>query len=172
MKKPESFGDSWSCATVWNTIWITEVYRDVANDIYIWRIDTEIRQHVTLSRTKPDLWQSVCLSWYPLSKINATAAWMDISQVRRYWLMTNIMDFLNITQPWWVIIHKWFITEASTIEGMSWWPVFGVNWEVYGIAWAFFPREFIRADWTTKNISNWIIIVNNFLDVIDEHING
>lgn len=120
---------------------IEEVYCDPIKDLYIGRIITEhALPKLQIAANEPKVGQSLCLCGYPLAQLsNGVGGSIDVSNVRKYWQPTFMIDGMRG-----VIDNRnyvGFITQHTSLRGMSGGPVFGVDGQVYGMDVAVIGRE-------------------------------
>ncbi|OGS22998.1 MAG: hypothetical protein A2252_06280 [Elusimicrobia bacterium RIFOXYA2_FULL_39_19] len=121
---------------------IKEVYSDKVKDIYIGQVDKSIGlPKLELSKEKVKIGQSVCLCGYPLAQIflNPDKS-INVINVRKYWQPTHVIDYYRFNEPD-GRIYESFITQHTSLNGMSGGPVFGTDGLVYGIDVATFTRK-------------------------------
>jgi S1-C subfamily serine protease len=124
---------------------IQEIYRDPIRDIFLGRVNIEGTIPVTFSLDRPRAGKSVCLCGYPLAQLNQNpAGTLNVGGVRQYWQPTFIIDAITVTDQ--TKNYIGFITQDTSLNGMSGGPVFDNAGVVYGVDTAFITREIPQKD--------------------------
>lgn len=136
---------------------IEEVYRNDLKYIYIGKVPKFPLPGLRFTQESSIPGQGVCLSGYPLAEliINPDES-VNLSNVRQYWKPTMIIDSIEAA-----INHgtqTGFITEHSSLNGMSGGPVFDEDGSVCGIDITTFLREIPEPNGGKTFVRNGVII--------------
>ena len=119
---------------------ITEVHSDSSRDIFLGRVERDALPSVTLAVKNPRLGKSVCLSGYPLARLSLNPdGSINASNARMYWQPTFVIDYITAESG--SRQHHGFITQHTSLRGMSGGPVFDPEGVVYGIDVATLTRK-------------------------------
>ena len=119
---------------------IEQIHSDPAKDVFLGRVQKDYGVAVPVSRTRPPVGRSVCLCGYPLPRIGSNPdGSINVRNVRRYYQPTCVIDFMEITSG--ERQYDSFITQHTSLKGMSGGPVFGTNGHVYGMDVATWTRK-------------------------------
>ncbi len=144
---------------------IQEIYRDPIRDIFLGKIDITDITPVTFSLEKPKVGKSVCLCGYPLAQLSINPNGnVDVSAVRQYWQPTFIIDSITAIDQG--RNYTGFMTQDTSLNGMSGSPVFDLDGIVYGIDAAFITREIPQKDQSTIKVYNGVVIDNTSISDI------
>jgi S1-C subfamily serine protease len=123
---------------------IQEIYRDPVRDIFLGRINIDGTIPVAFSLERPRAGKSVCLCGYPLATLaQSPDGTLNVGGVRQYWQPTFIIDAITVTDQ--TKNYVGFITQDTSLNGMSGGPVFDNTGVVYGVDTAFITREIPQA---------------------------
>lgn len=136
---------------------IEEVYRNDLKYIYIGKVPKFPLPGLRFTGENSIPGKGVCLSGYPLAEliINPDES-VNLSNVRQYWKPTMIIDSLEDA-----INHgtqNGFITEHSSLRGMSGGPVFDEDGSVCGIDITTYLREIPEPSGGKTYVRNGVII--------------
>jgi S1-C subfamily serine protease len=147
---------------------IEHVASDPARDLYLGRVGRDYLQAVELSRETVRPGDYVCLSGYPMGVISINAQGGFVSNVRRYWQPTFVVD---ATQA--VVSGRSFdgyIVDHPCFSGMSGGPVFDVEGKVRGMAVASLTRTIPELEGDPTVVRNGIILdVEHIRAFIEKH---
>ena len=119
---------------------ITEVHSDPGRDIFVGRVEREALSPVSLALENPRAGKSVCLSGYPLARLSLNPdGSINATNVRMYWQPTFVID--DISSEIDRRKHRGFITQHTSLRGMSGGPVFDPGGTVFGIDAATLTRK-------------------------------
>jgi S1-C subfamily serine protease len=138
---------------------ITEIYRDPLRDIFLGKINFIETTPVTFVLSKPNIGKSVCLCGYPLAKLvkNLDGS-INVDAVRQYWQPTFIIDIITVSDTG--KNYPGFLTQHTSLNGMSGAPVFDTSGVVYGIDTAFLQRRIPQKNKPAIQVFNGIAIEN------------
>lgn len=141
---------------------LTEVYRDPIRDIFLGKINNAGQPAVNYSLTKPKIGKSVCLSGYPLAKLTYNPDnSLNISAVRQYWQPTFIIDEITFVKN--EINYIGFMTQDTSLNGMSGGPVFDKDGIVFGVNTAFSTREIQQKNKPSIKVFNGLALGNTYI---------
>jgi Trypsin-like peptidase domain len=149
---------------------IEEVYRNDLKYIYIGKVPKFPLPGLKFTGETSSPGKSVCLSGYPLTEllINHDES-VNLSNIRQYWKPTMVIDSIEAA-----INHgtqTGFITEHSSLNGMSGGPVFDSDGDVCGIDVTTFLREIPEPYGGKSFVRNGVVIGTiNMRDLIPESI--
>jgi len=116
---------------------INEIDRDDNCDIFIGKINAQSTSYLSLSKCKPEIGKSVCLSGYPLANIqNNPQGGLELGGVRRYFQPSFVLDHIvcdSKNPHGQVRRHDGFLVRDLGLYGMSGGPVFDVEGCVVGM---------------------------------------
>jgi hypothetical protein len=149
---------------------IEEVYKNDLKYIYIGKIPNFPLPGLRFTEEQSQPGKPVCLSGYPLAElITNPDKSVNLSNVRQYWRPTTIIDSIEAA-----INHgtqTGFITEHSSLNGMSGGPVFDSKGDVCGIDITTFLREIPEPKGGKTFVRNGVIIgALNMRDLIPDSI--
>ncbi len=148
---------------------ITEIYRDPVRDIFLGKINITETSPVSFKLDKPKAGMSVCLSGYPLAQLSQNPdSSLNVSHVRRYWQPTFIIDAVTVTDNG--KNYLGFMTQDTSLNGMSGGPVFDIKGDVYGIDTAFIQREIPQKNKLAIQVFNGIAVENATISDVYERI--
>jgi S1-C subfamily serine protease len=138
---------------------ITEIYRDPIRDIFLGKINLTETIPVTFVFNKPKVGKSVCLCGYPLAQLvkNSNGS-INVDAVRQYWQPTFIIDVITVSDN--EKKYPGFLTQHTSLNGMSGAPVFDTNGIVYGVDTAFLQRQIPQKNKPAIQVLNGIAIEN------------
>jgi len=149
---------------------ILEVFSDPVRDIFIGKVEMGGLPPVKLSFDKPKIGKNVSLCGYPLAQLfqNSDGS-INVGNVRQYWQPTFIIDSItaNINGK----NYLGFMTQDTSLNGMSGGPVFDTNGIVYGVDVAMLTREIPQKDIGKISVHNGVVIENITIKDIYEKIN-
>lgn len=138
---------------------ITEIYRDPIRDIYLGRINLVGQTPVTFALDRPRVGKSVCLCGYPLAQLSQNPdGSLNVGAVRQYWQPTFIIDAVTVADHGKNYIG--FMTQDTSLNGMSGGPVFDIDGIVHGVDTAFLHREIPQKDKPAIQVFNGIALEN------------
>lgn len=150
---------------------IKEVFSDARYDIFLWKVDIKVDKYLTLLDSKAEVWESICISWYPLAKLWQNQDWsINVNNVRQYWMPTFLLDNSSFIGVNWKDYPESFLMRDMSIPWMSWWPIFDIKW---GVVWMDVMNTTRNIPLPEKSIhiDNWVWINSNFmLDKIKDYI--
>lgn len=138
---------------------IIEVFSDSIRDIFLGKIDVNESTPVDISFDKPKIGKSVCLCGYPLASLFQNPdGTINVSNVRQYWQPTFIIDAITADNNG--RTHVGFMTQDTSLQGMSGGPVFDINGIVYGIDVATLTRNISQKNRTPIEVHNGVVTEN------------
>ncbi len=143
---------------------ITIVYNDPSLDLAMGKVDTDILPPLSFATQSPNIGASIGLCGYPFPNIqknvNGVTGLFDVSAVRQYWQPTILMDYVN---PGMLFRKKFrsFLTQHSSLPGMSGGPVFNMDGDVVGVDLANYTRKVPRTKDIVTQVENGIGISLN-----------
>ena len=149
---------------------IEEVYKNDLKYIYIGKVPKFPLPGLKFTGETSIPGKSVCFSGYPLTEllINPDES-VNLSNVRQYWKPTIVIDSIEAA-----INHgtqTGFITEHSSLRGMSGGPVFAEDGSVCGIDTTTYLREIPEPNGGKTFIRNGVVIGTiKMRDLIPEYI--
>ncbi len=136
---------------------IEEVYSDAVKDVFVGRVSQESLPALSFAAEKPRPGKSVCLSGYPLARLSRKPdGTIDVGGVRIYWQPTFVIDGIaaQVDQR----EYQGFITQHTSLSGMSGGPVFDTEGLVYGMDVATFNRDILKRDGQKIPVSNGLVM--------------
>lgn len=119
---------------------ILEVFSDPERDIFLGRVEPDFLPPVTLAGKNPNIGASICLSGYPLASPSRNPdGSINVRNVRMYWQPTCVIDYISAEIEH--RKHRGFITQHTSLRGMSGGPVFDPGGVVFGIDAATLTRK-------------------------------
>jgi len=151
---------------------ITELYRDAVRDIFLGKVDLPgTTSPVSFNLDRPKIGKSVCLCGYPLAQLSQAAdGSLNVGAVRQYWQPTFIIDRITITDQG--KNYAGFMTQDTSLNGMSGGPVFDSEGIVHGIDTAFITREIPQNGKAPIQVYNGIALENAAIADVYALING
>ena len=147
---------------------IEQVASDPAHDLYIGRVGRDCLQPVELSHEAVRPGDYVCLSGYPMAVLSINTEGGFVSNVRRYWQPTFVID---ATQA--VVSGRAFdgyIVDRPCFSGMSGGPVFDVEGRVRGMGVATLSRTIPELEGEPTVVRNGIVLdVEHIRAFIEKH---
>jgi len=147
---------------------IEHVASDPARDLYLGRVRRDYLQAVKLSHETVRPGDYVCLSGYPMAVLSINTQGGFVSNVRRYWQPTFIID---ATQA--MVSGRAFdgyIVDHPCFSGMSGGPVFDVEGKVRGMAVASLTRTIPELEGDPTVVRNGIVLdVEHIRAFIEKH---
>lgn len=136
---------------------IEEIYKNELKYIYIGKVPKSPLPGLKFTGYESPPGKAVCLGGYPLADlmINPDES-VNLSNVRQYWRPTVIIDSIEAA-----INHgtqTGFITEHSSLNGMSGGPVFDSDGEVCGIDVTTYLREIPEPNGGKTFVRNGVVI--------------
>lgn len=136
---------------------IEEVHRNQLKFIYIGKVPKSHLPGLRFTKQLSGPGKSVCLSGYPLAEliINPDES-VNLSNVRQYWKPTIVIDSIEAA-----INHgtqAGFITEHSSLRGMTGGPAFDTEGTVCGIDITTYLREIPEPNGGKTYVRNGVII--------------
>ena len=147
------------------------IYRDPTKDLAMGKVNTDILPPLSFAKQAPNIGSSVGLCGYPFPNIqknvNGVTGLFDVSAVRQYWQPTILMDYVK---PGMLFNKKFesFLTQHSSLPGMSGGPVFNLDGDIVGIDLANYTRKVPRTKDIVSQVENGIGIslyeINKFIE--------
>ena len=149
---------------------IIEIFSDPVRDIFLGKVESGSLPPVKLSFDKPKIGKTVCLCGYPLAQLfqNHDGS-INVGNVRQYWQPTFIIDGITANNNG--KNYLGFMTQDTSLNGMSGGPVFDIEGIVYGVDVAMLNREIPQKDRSPISVHNGIVIENITIKDIYEKIN-
>lgn len=149
---------------------IIKIFSDPERDIYLGKVEKGGLTPVKLSFEKSKIGKNVCLCGYPLAQLlKDQNGSINVSNVRIYWQPTYIID--GITAENNGKKYSGFMTQHTSLNGMSGGPVFDLNGNVCGIDVAMLSREIPQSNRPALQIDNGIVVENSTIIDIYKMIN-
>lgn len=150
-----------------NPIEIEEVYSDEVKDIFIGRVKAQSLDPLELSEAIPNAGKSICLSGYPLANLSkAPDGTINVGNVRPYWQPTFMVDRITANQE--NRNYQGFMTQHTSLNGMSGGPVFDTEGIVFGVDVATLTRKIPQTDGTEQLVPNGVVVgVETLHEVLD-----
>jgi S1-C subfamily serine protease len=138
---------------------ITEIYRDATRDIFLGKLNITNSTPVDFILDRPKSGKSICLCGYPLAQLSFNLdGSINVIAVRQYWQPTFIIDSITMLDNG--KNYHGFMTQDTSLNGMSGGPVFDLDGVVHGIDTAFLYREIPQQDKPAIQIFNGIALEN------------
>jgi S1-C subfamily serine protease len=138
---------------------ITEIFRDPVRDIFLGKINLANTSPVAFILDRPKPGKAVCLCGYPLAQLSINPdGSLNVSAVRQYWQPTYVIDAVTVADMGKNYIG--FMTQDTSLNGMSGGPVFDTDGIVHGIDTAFLQREIPQKDKPAIQVFNGIALEN------------
>lgn len=147
-----------------------EVLSDPVQDIYFGRVPEDIALNpLDLAEENPRAGKSVCLCGYPFARLGQNPnGSINANNVRPYWQPTFVVDSLtanNVEGR----TYQGFITQHTSLKGMSGGPVFDTDAIVHGIDVATFTREIPEGDGQVTRVPNGVVVgIQTLHDLLEE----
>jgi len=136
---------------------IKEVCRDPIRDIFIGRVEKDYLPTVDLAHSVPRIGRSVCLCGYPMAQLSRnTDGSINANNTRKYWQPTFIIDYFDSNHDG--KQYKGFMTQHTSLRGMSGGPVFDNHGTVYGLDVASMTRPIPAQNGPSMIVSNGIVV--------------
>ncbi len=147
---------------------IKEVFKDSKRDIFLGKIEVEKSIPVDLNFEKQSIGKSLCLCGYPLAHLFFTSeGLLNLGNVRQYWQPSFLID--NFTGEVDNKFYQGFITQHTSLNGMSGGPVFDIEGVVYGIDVAMITRTIKVQNQPDLIVQNGVVIDNVYVkDIFDK----
>lgn len=135
------------------------VYQDTSLDLALGKVDKDILPALEFAKESPNIGASIGLCGYPFPNIqknvNGVTGLFDVSAVRQYWQPTILMDYVN---PGMLFNKKFksFLTQHSSLPGMSGGPVFNMDGAIVGVDLANYTRKVPRTKDIVTQVENGI----------------
>lgn len=147
---------------------LEQVFQDAVNDVFVGRVNTDPLPPVPLADTVVRPGQTLCLSGYPLARLsrNPDGA-INMANVRPYWQPTFVIDGFAAT----IDSHQYrgFITQHTSLRGMSGGPVFDPRGLVYGMDVATMTRRIPEPNNRETTVPNGVVEgINALLEVVPD----
>jgi len=147
---------------------IEHVASDPAHDLYLGRVGRDSPKAVELSHETVRPGDYVCLSGYPMAVLSLNTDGGFVSNVRRYWQPTFVID---ATQA--MVSGRAFdgyIVDHPCFSGMSGGPVFDVDGKVRGMGVATLTRTIPELEGDPTVVRNGIVLdVAHIRAFIEKH---
>ena len=138
---------------------VVEVFRDPLRDIFLGKINLEGTSPVEYTLDRPKVGKGICLCGYPLAQLSINSdGSLNVAAVRQYWQPTYIIDTVTMADLGKNYIG--FMTQDTSLNGMSGGPVFDTDGIVHGIDTAFIHREIPQKDKPAIQVFNGIALAN------------
>ena len=135
---------------------IQEIFRDAESDIFIGQINIQNQPYFTISEECPRIGTSICLCGYPLAQMSSHQdGIIDVNAVRKYYQPTFVIDYFTSVDEG--RTHDGFMTQHTSLNGMSGGPVFGVDGQALGMDVATFGRQILIPNGLQMMINNGIV---------------
>lgn len=132
---------------------IEKIHSNPEKDIFIGRVSDEQLAPLTFADSEARIGQSVSLCGYPMPRLTRnTTGVLDVSNVRKYWQATHLIDILGLNDGTRDCIG--FITQDTSLSGMSGGPVFDVDGAVIGMNIVKSTREITDINGETMKVRN------------------
>lgn len=136
---------------------INAVNKNDAKDLFLGKVKNEPLPKVNIAEQTPAIGTSVCLCGYPLARLgHDPKTGIKIDNVRQYWQPTFLIDFARGTVN--NRNYNGFITQDTSLPGMSGGPVFDKYGKVCGMDVATFTREISKSDRPKDLLKNGLAI--------------
>jgi S1-C subfamily serine protease len=147
---------------------ITEIYRDPTRDIFLGKLNIANTTPVVTVFDRPKTGKSICLCGYPLAQLSINPdGSINVNAVRQYWQPTYIIDAVTVAENGKNYIG--FMTQDTSLNGMSGGPAFDTDGVIHGVITAVFPREILIKDRPSMQVFNGIALDNaSIADVYDK----
>jgi S1-C subfamily serine protease len=135
---------------------IEHIARDPARDLYLGRVSRDYLMPVEVSREPVRPGDAVCLAGYPLASVAPTPDGGLITDVRRYWQPTFVIDVMQA-----VIDNRTYdgyVVQHTCLPGMDGGPVFDMQGKVRGMAAATLTRTIPDPGGTPTVVANGMVI--------------
>lgn len=135
---------------------IQEIFRDAESDIFIGQINIQNESYFTILEQPPRIGTSVCLCGYPLAQMSGRQIGIiDVNAVRKYYQPTFVIDYVTSINEG--RTHDGFMTQHTSLNGMSGGPVFGIDGQALGMDVATFGRRILIPDGPQIMVNNGIV---------------
>ena len=148
------------------------IYRDASKDLAMGKVDTDILPPLSFADQAPNIGASIGLCGYPFPNIQKKASTgtglFDVSAVRQYWQPTILMDYVK---PGMLFNKKFtsFLTQHSSLPGMSGGPVFNMDGDIVGVDLANYTRKVPRTKDIVSQVENGIgISLEEILSFVEQ----
>lgn len=138
---------------------IEVLYKDESLDLALGKVEKDILPALDFASSLPNIGSSIGLCGYPFPNIqknvNGVTGLFDVSAVRQYWQPTILMDYVK---PGMLFDKKFtsFLTQHSSLPGMSGGPVFNMDGEIVGVDLANYTRKVPRTNQIVSQVENGI----------------
>jgi trypsin-like peptidase len=151
---------------------IHHIVSDPVRDIYIGRINQNALPPVTLFHQPTPVGTSICLCGYPLAQMSFDPnGALNVSNVRQYWQPTFAIDGAHINAHG--RIYDGFITQDTSLRGMSGGPVFDVSGRVHGIDVATWTRNIPQQNGPDMIVNNGVVVgFHSIQDLLQQLLNN
>lgn len=135
----------------------TEVLRNDIDDVFVGRLEQETLPPVHLANERAATGQSICLCGYPLAIFGQDPnGSINVDGVRQYWQPTFAIDQVVTKQA--NRVYEGFLTQHTSLKGMSGGPVFGPDGLVYGMDVATMTRIQGASEDDTVSVPNGVVV--------------
>ncbi len=151
---------------------INEVLINEERDIYIGRVDANALPPVQLDFGNTEIGTSVCLCGYPMAQIGQNPdGSINVNNVRQYWQPTFSIDGAQINHNG--MLYEGFITQDTSLRGMSGGPVFDKKGNVIGLDVATFTRQIALQNGENMPVNNGVVTsLKSVQTIIEDIINN
>ncbi len=148
------------------------IYRDASKDLALGKLHTDLLPPLSFADQSPNIGASIGLCGYPFPNIqknvNGVTGLFDVSAVRQYWQPTILMDHVKPGLIFNKPFHS-FLTQHSSLPGMSGGPVFNMDGDVVGVDLANYTRKVPRTNKVISQVENGIgISMNDVKSFVNE----
>jgi S1-C subfamily serine protease len=149
---------------------IREVYKDIERDLFLGKIEKDPLPKIEFANETPRIGTSICLCGYPLARLAFNPkTGIDVKNARQYWQPTYLVDYAEATID--NRNYKGFITQDTSLAGMSGGPVFDKQGRVCGIDVATWRREIVKPGAPTIPVNNGLVtkveVIKEFIKKAD-----
>lgn len=134
-----------------------EIYSDASKDIFLGKVSDHSLPGLKLSDKKAEPGKSICLCGYPLPKLSMNPdGSINVKNVRQYWQPTFVIDGIaaNINKKQ----YMGFMTQHTSLRGMSGGPVFDTDGFAYGMDVASLTRRIPESDGKETIVPNGVAV--------------
>lgn len=148
---------------------ISEKLINEERDLYFGKVEEYALPPVKLYFGNTDIGTSVCLCGYPLAQLGQNPdGSINVNNVRQYWQPTFSIDGAHINHNG--KKYEGFITQDTSLRGMSGGPVFDTDGNVIGIDVATFTRQIKLQNGENMPVNNGVVASLNSIQAIIESV--